>query len=326
MITFKRPDQLSALHVSSAPSTALERVLITGAENPLARLLAAQLHDSGLEVTVQAVAPDVQHKLKRSFTVVSHSVSDPRFAEAVRDVNPHVVLHMNAEPSNTASAHAPYAAFNRIVDKTVALCETLRREAPKSRLLLLSSSAIYGECAAPVNESATLNPKTIEGRCHRFAEEIARDFQTRYDLSLTILRVFSAYGPGLRANPVYDMLFTLLGPEHQSRLLSFDPRATRDVVHSGDVVQAVSRVLQSGEEGTYNVGSGSGITMADLAAQLGTMLELPQPSFTGTMPYAEPRHELADVSKLRALGFAPQVPLAEGLRGFTAWWSGLKAA
>ena len=66
--------------------------------------------------------------------------------------------------------------------------------------------------------------------------------------------------------------------------------------------------------------------MAELASQLCSLLGLPLPQFAETIPYSQPRNEFADITKLSALGVAPQVALNDGLRGFAAWWSGLKAA
>ncbi|MBK6767249.1 MAG: NAD(P)-dependent oxidoreductase [bacterium] len=149
MITFKRPSLQTAAQPLDKTPAALQRVLIAGADNPLARLLAAGLQDAGLEVSVQAAAPEVQHNLKRNFTVVEHAVSDLRFAEALRDIEPQIVIHANAEAAATAAAHAPYAAFNRIVDKTVALCEAVRRAAPRSRLVLLHRRQYMESAALP---------------------------------------------------------------------------------------------------------------------------------------------------------------------------------
>lgn len=327
MISFKRNlSNLEKPGFDSLNQGSGNRVLITGTENSLARFLAGGLHDLGNEITCQAVATEAQYTMKRSFSVIEHAFSDLRFAEALTALAPDVIIHASAEPMNTPSSHWPHATFNRTVDKTVALCEAVRQYAPAAKLVLLSSSAVYGECAAPVTEITTPTPTSRLGTYQLVAETIAQDFAHAYALNLSILRVFSAYGPGLRANPVYDILFKLLGTQSQSLEIPFAAKASRDLIHAGDVVQAVSCVLKNGAPEIYNIASGQSLSLSELTTQLCAILEQPLPHYGQSMPYDEALHERADITKLKSLGYTPQVPLIEGLRGFAAWWSGMKAA
>lgn len=327
MISFKR--NLSTTvnpMLDSSHQSGGKRVLVTGAENSLARFIAGGLHDLGYEITCQAVSTETQHILKRSYPVIEHAFSDLRFTEALTALAPDVIIHASAEPQNTPSAHWPSATFNRTVDKTIALCEAVRHHALGTRLMLLSSSSVYGECATAACETTQPAPTSLQGRYQLMSETIAQDFANAHALNLSILRVFSAYGPGVRSNPVYDTLFKLLGPQSQALEIPFAANSSRDFVHAGDILQAVNCILKDGAPGVYNVASGQSLPLRELTTQLCAILELPLPKFAPSMPNNEALHERADISKLTSLGYVPQIPLIEGLRGFAAWWSGMKAA
>lgn len=327
MITFKSSAAQQPRSLKPLPDgTKRKRLLVTGAENSLAKYLALGLRDNGYEVAVQVVQEDSYFALKQTLPAFNLSLIDHRFAEAMASFSPDVVLHASAEPAQNSISRSPIATYNRIVDKTVALCEAVRRHTPTAKLILLSSAAVYGQCEEHASEERELAPVSREGRFHAIAEEVAAEFANAHELKLNTLRVFSAYGPGLRCNPVYDLVMKILGPKSRAIIADYPATARRDLIHAGDVLSAVHCILSGHVEGAINIASGQSLSMQEIATHLCNLTEQSLPQFPAEMPYSEAECEQANVSKLRALGFTPQVPLIEGLRGFVSWWSGVKAA
>ncbi|MBL0061994.1 MAG: NAD(P)-dependent oxidoreductase [bacterium] len=324
MISFKSNKPVA--NTVSASNSLNSKILITGAENSLARFLAYGLLDAGAQVSVQAVSLDTYLALKSNFPAVQHSFADPRFAEMIGTLAPDIILHASTESSRDSSAQAPLAAFNRIVEKTAVLCDVVRRNSASTRVVLMSSTDVYGECAVAMNESAALDPVSMNGRYFAMAEEILQDFERCYDLKATILRIASTYGPAVGTNPVHDLLFNLLGPQGTNIKYHFEPNATRDIIHAADVLQAVKLVLSNPTEAIYNIASGHSMTMGELNTHLCSILELPNMGSCASPTFIEATHQHFDANRITSLGFRPQVPLIEGLRGYAAWWSGMKAA
>ncbi len=327
MITFKSgaaPQRRSPN--PSTEGTKPKRLLVTGAENSLAKYLALGLRENGYEVAIQVVQEESYFALKQTLPAFNLSLVDHRFAEAMASFTPDVVLHASVEPAQNSISRSPIATYNRIVDKTVALCEAVRRHAPTAKLVLLSSAQVYGLCKEPASEERELAPVSREGRFFAIAEEVAAEFADAHDLKLNTLRVFSAYGPGLRCNPVYELVMKILGPKSSAIIADYPATARRDLIHAGDVLTAVLCILSGHVEGAINIASGQSLSMQEIATHLCNLTEQSPPQFPADMPFWEAECEQADVSKLRALGFTPQVPLIEGLRGFVSWWSGVKAA
>ncbi len=302
------------------------KILITGAENSLARFIAYGLLDSGAQVSVQAVSSDAYLALKPNFPAIQHSFADPRFAEMLATLTPETILHASADAPRDSSSQAPLAAFNRIAEKTAMLCDVVRRNSPNTRVVLMSSTDVYGECATSKSEAAQLAPVSVNGRYFAMAEEIVEDFARSHHLKTTVLRIASAYGPAVRYNAVCDLLFNLLGPQGTNIKYGFDPNATRDIIHAADVLQSVKLILSHPTDKTFNIASGHSMTLGELNTHLCAILEQPNKGGSEAPSLIEATHQHFDVSKIVSLGFKAQVPLLEGLRGYAAWWSGMKAA
>jgi UDP-glucose 4-epimerase len=326
MISFKANTPVPASQPEGRASRTLQdRILITGLENSLANFLAHGFFEQGRDVTVQAVSGETIITAMRNFPVIEYSLAEERFVEALARLQPEVIIHAAAEPSSEPSSHWPQAAHSRIVDKTLTLCEAARRHSPQSRIVLLSSAEVYGECMTPAKETAVPNPVSIQGRYMRMAEQVLNDFAEIHGLNTTVLRIASAYGPAVVNNPVYDLLFSLSGPQGTNSARGVKPSAMRDLIHAADVTQAVGVILDKTRNGVFNIGTGQSISLLELCSHLCSLLEI-APSALPTTAIPQASREQLDISKLTELGFSPRVELLEGLRGFAAWWSGSRAA
>jgi len=324
MITLRanRPLNAPAQQLHTLPRTAL----MIGVENSVTSHLALALRDAGVAVTVQAIMPETILSARKEFSVIEQPIADVRFAEQLEALQPEVVVFAPAEPQNVGSSFYPTAVFNRVVERTATLCESLRRHAPDTRLLLLSSADVYGECAVPQAESVTPAPTTLAARYAYMAEQVARDFSAAHKLRVTIARVASVYGPAIRNNPVYDLCFNLLGPQGVGTMMAVNLDAQRDLLHVADFAEAVKLVLTRKEETVYNIGAGHSISLRELQTQICDLLELSNRSTESATTGHQPAQQRLDTTKLEQLGFRPSVPLLEGLRGYISWWSGIKAA
>lgn len=94
----------------------------------------------------------------------------------------------------------------------------------------------------------------------------------------------------------------------------------REFLHVDDLADALyTLMMRYDEPGTINVGTGSDLSIRDLAEMMrqvtgfeGTL------TFDSSRPDGTPR-KLLDVSRLQALGWRPRIELAEGLEQTYAW-------
>jgi nucleoside-diphosphate-sugar epimerase len=96
-------------------------------------------------------------------------------------------------------------------------------------------------------------------------------------------------------------------------------RKTRDFIHVHDLVRALLVLADRGVEGeTYNLGSGAEVSMRELGRIVGEATGRPVRLQADTGILEDSFRLVADTGRLRGLGFAPAVPLADGVRALGA--------
>ncbi|MEV8116174.1 GDP-L-fucose synthase [Streptomyces xiamenensis] len=203
------------------------------------------------------------------------------------------------------------------------------------RLLFLGSSCIYPKHATqPITEDALLTG-ALEPTNEPYAlAKIAgitqvRGYRRQFGRAYISAMPTNLYGPGDNFDPeTSHVLPALIRRFHEARTAgrrevvlwgSGTPR--REFLHSDDLARACLLLLRRYDgDSPVNVGCGEDLSIAELAG-----LVADATGFTGGIgwdtgkPDGTPR-KLLEVSRLRALGFAPAVPLAEGIRDTYRWW------
>jgi UDP-glucose 4-epimerase len=186
---------------------------------------------------------------------------------------------------------------------------------------MLSSAAVYGNPGSlPVSEEQDPNPISAYG-FHKWQSEIlCREFSAVYHIRTATARLFSAYGPGLRRQVMWDIINkALTQPEV---VLQGDGSESRDFTHALDIASGIERILLKGKLAgeVYNVASGKETTIAELSEMIFRHLPAKPPvRYTGSLPAGTPKNWRAEISKICALGFSPQIGIENGVAGFCEW-------
>jgi len=236
---------------------------------------------------------------------------------------PDVLVHCAGRASVGLSLDDPLADYRSNAVMVFELLETLHEVAPRCRFLLLSSAAVYGNPASlPVTEESSVAPLSPYGFHKRQAELICEEFSRVYSLRTACVRIFSAYGPGLRRQVVWDICEKAL--RDVSLVLQGSGHESRDFIHAADVAAALHLLATAapchGE--VYNLASGRETTIAELAGRIiealgrASVLEFDQRPTPGN-----PLNWRADINKIGRLGFAPSISLEQGVKAVAAWCS-----
>lgn len=295
------------------------KLLLTGAAGFLGRAVAHAFLQQGWEVHGLDAAPAA--KAPPGITYEQVTLPGPELEQAISGLRPEACVHAAGRASVALSRQQPEADFHDGVVLTFALLNALRLHAPACRTVLLSSAAVYGNpTSLPITEEHPPAPLSPYGFHKLQCEMVALEFSRVYGLPVASARIFSAYGAGLRRQVVWDIC------EQAIRQGSLRLRGTggesRDFVHAADVASALLAMAEAApmQAECYNVGSGEETAIADLADRLLQHLGLPGPAQFGAADNPDdPRNWCAGIDRLRALGFAPRVPLDEGLREVAAW-------
>ncbi len=301
----------------------MKTVLITGVAGFLGRFIARQFAREGWRVVGIDVASPENAQLSPGTMYHRMQLPSPGLPDLLRALPPDVCVHCAGRASVPFSMKDPAADFRDNTVLTFELLDALRREAPRCHFLLLSSAAVYGNPASlPVTETQRTAPLSPYGYHKLQCELLCEEFSRIYALPTTVVRIFSAYGPGLRRQVVWDICERVLSSA--SLTLHGTGRESRDFIHASDIARAL--VLLAGQSTAqaevFNLASGEETTIAQLAdILLAALLRDTKPAFDGQATPGNPLTWRADIAKIRALGFTPSVTLEQGLRSVATWAS-----
>jgi UDP-glucose 4-epimerase len=294
-------------------------VLITGVAGFLGRYTAREFLRAGWQVVgLDDVSPECAPE-----KIEFHRLRLPSAAldALLTRVAPAACVHAAGRASVAASLEDPGSDFRDGVVVTFELLDALRRCAPHCRVALLSSAAVYGDPASlPVRETDPVAPLSPYGYHKRQSELLLEEFARLYTVPSFAVRIFSAYGPGLRRQVVWDICERALTTGRL--VLHGTGGESRDFVHAADIARGLLHLVQHaparGE--IYNLASGTEATIREVATLLLAHLGLElKPEFDGQRTPGDPVHWRADLGRLHAVGFSPAITREDGLGEVAAW-------
>jgi UDP-glucose 4-epimerase len=233
------------------------------------------------------------------------------------------VFHLAGKSGASASNESPLEDLDVNCRGLLLLLNALRHLAPKATLVFPSSRLVYApKLPLPVSEPAETQPLSIYGAHKLAAENYLHIFRNQFGLNSAVLRITNPYGPFQRPEQrSYGVInqFIHEAVRGQTITLFGEGEQLRDYIHIDDVVEAMVMVAASPAawNGTYNVGSGTGTSLAELARLIvdvsgtGKVEHVPWPESEATV---ETGDFCADVSRIRAtIGWTPKVVLRDGI-------------
>ncbi len=223
------------------------------------------------------------------------------------------------------SVQQPHSDFEANSLSVARILDALRKQAPQTRFVQLSSAAVYGNPARlPVQETDALQPLSPYGYHKWISEALCREYHQIYGIPVVVLRPFSVYGEGLKKQLLWDICNRL--QSGQPLTLFGTGRESRDFIHIHDLVKGVQRVIEQSrfEMDIYNVAAGAAVTVAQVAnALMRHYGATGQAAFNGELKPGDPLYWQADISRLQQMGFVPEVPLETGIAGYVQWFRSL---
>ncbi len=176
-----------------------------------------------------------------------------------------VVVHL-AGPASVAASFEAAESYVRAHALGTAALMSAARAAAVPRFVYVSSAEVYGRADdARVREDAPLRPRSPYAAAKAGAEAIVGAAARAGGPSAVVLRPFSVYGPGQRAESLLAQIVAQALRGNEVALRDLAP--VRDYVHAEDVARAALLACDAAvdELAVANVGSGVGTSVAALA-------------------------------------------------------------
>lgn len=300
------------------------RVLVTGGAGFLGSHLCDALLARGDEVAVvDDLSAGKPGRVPGQAVFSKLSVTDSADLIAMTtDFRPDLICHFAAQIDVRVSvAHPAQDALANVIG-TISVLEAAR--AVDARVLLASTGAvIYGRDAPiPSLEDVLPLPESPYGVGKQCAEQYVQLYNRLHETRHAVLRFANVYGP--RQDPAGDAgvvaIFCAQALAGERPTVYGDGRQTRDYVYVGDAVAACLAAADCGRPGTWNIGSGTEISVLDLLMIIGGVAEKNlDPVFAPPRPGELARGALAPDRAWRDLGWRTRTALPDGVARTYRW-------
>ena len=243
--------------------------------------------------------------LKNLTLIVGDILDNSKLVNSMK--NHDIVIHLAAKTDVIDSINNPENTFQTNVQGTQNIIDSCKFH-NVSKIIVTSSAAVYQNSTNSVDETSSTKPLSPYGQSKLDMEKITIQSKINY----SILRLFNVYGNGQTTGVIANFEKNIL--ENKPLTIFGDGEAIRDFIHIDDVVDGIILSMKSAS-GIYNIASGNGTSIADLAKLL---IELSgknskivyQPARKGEVIYS-----VSDITKSQnKLGFNPKIVLNDGLK------------
>lgn len=202
------------------------------------------------------------------------------------------------------------------------ILNAIKRYSPNCKFINLSSAAVYGNPKElPVKEASLRNPMSPYGYHKMMSEQICKEFYKFFNVDTCSLRIFSAYGEGLRKQLFWDLYAKVKKDDSVS--LFGTGKESRDFIYIKDLVEAIWIVATKGKlQGqAINIANGKEEFIEDVVNIFYSFFEAGSInfSFRGEARQGDPNNWVADIHELRKLGYQQKYSLEEGLKNYWNW-------
>jgi UDP-glucose 4-epimerase len=298
-------------------------ILVTGVAGFIGSEVAAFAKRLGWRVIgLDIVEPDRKTDSNLEFFQCA-SLGSADLVSVLNDYVPTFCVHCAGSSSVPKSFESPVADFESGPRGTFHLLDNLRRHAPGCRFVFVSSAAVYGNPSKlPVAEDQAAAPLSPYGWHKWLSEQVCNEFAQLFGVPVAIARVFSAYGPRLRRQVIWDLCKKFA--DGNKVVLEGTGDESRDFIHVSDIARGLITIAEKGmmESSVYNLAAGEEISIRLVAEKIRAEFELfAQPfCFSGNLPKGTPSRWQAEISAIGTLGFKPQVAFSSGLVAYVDWW------
>jgi dTDP-L-rhamnose 4-epimerase len=244
-----------------------------------------------------------------------------RIFEAIRN------LHVGVKKIVTASSQAVYGEGMYSCEEHGSFAPDRRPVEQLERGEWEVRCPVCGEPmhGSPISEDAPLKFTGVYALSKYFEERLTLALGREWGIPAVALRYSLTYGPRQSIFNPYTGICSIFSTRLLNGLppvIYEDGRQLRDFVFVEDVARANILAMEDvrADGLVLNVGTGIGTRVMDFAVALRDAYGVDvEPATPGEFRPMDFRHLVADGSRLRALGWVPEVPMAEGVRRYADW-------
>ena len=300
------------------------KALVTGGAGFIGHHLARALIREGLEVVVlDNLSTGRKENVPAGASFIEGDIlNDEDVRKALSGVD--ILFHEAARVSIRSSVERFAEDAETNITGTLNLLRHCAGSGVK-KLVYASSMAVYADSPsqAPLPEGYAVEPISPYGIGKLAGEKYCLNICGQLGIRAVVLRYFNTYGIGQAFTPYVGVITIFI-----KRLLAGESPTVfgsgmqvRDFVHVGDIVSGNIRAMNwDGESGIFNIGTGVGTSVLQIARLLTDKINPSLPILFGEEQPGEIHNSVADISRGRSiLGCRPEGRLESRIDEVIAW-------
>lgn len=227
-----------------------------------------------------------------------------------------MIFHLGIPSSSPMYRKDPFL-MGEVINDTIGIFEYVKDTCIK-KVVFASSSSLYSGIRPPHREDMNIRVTDYYTEARLAIERVAKLYNVLHGIKSAGLRFFSVYGPreeskSTYANMVTQFLWDI--KKYRTPIIYGDGKQTRDFTYVKDVVKACKLMIDTDfEYEIYNVGTGKSHSFNDVVDILNDRLDTNVKPMHVEMPIKNyVSHTLADIYKIKHLGYSPDYTLIDGI-------------
>jgi UDP-glucose 4-epimerase len=313
------------------------KALVTGGGGFIGAYLTRRLVQDGWEtVVIDNLARGDARRLQDVADAIDWRRADVRDEAAVREAARGVdtIFHLAAVNGTENFYNHPDLVLDVGLRGALAVVEAAAA-AGVPHVVMASSAEVYQTPpVVPTDETVplmlpdSLNPRYSYGGSKIVTELIAFNYhRDRFD-RMQVFRPHNVYGPDMGWKHVIPQFIQRAAEQasiYQEGPVPFpimgDGAETRAFCYVDDIVDGIMTMAAAGEHRqVYHIGNPDMVSIADVVRLLGPVFSRDFEVVPSEAPAGGTRLRCPDIGKMKAIGYAPKVGLAEGLARTAAWY------
>ncbi|MCF6243050.1 MAG: SDR family oxidoreductase [Bacteroidales bacterium] len=237
-----------------------------------------------------------------------------------------ICINASGSANVAFSFQNPYIDFNLNVANVSKILDAIYKHNKECKFINFSSAAVYGNPEyLPIDENHPLKPISPYGLHKLQSEKLLYEYSKFFGLKTISLRIFSAYGEGLKKQLFWDLYQKSL--KNNTIELFGTGSETRDFIYIKDLVKAIDLVINNADfvGDTINIANGLETSIKEVSHIFSELFNSKiKINFTGSYKKGDPTNWKSDISKLKSFGYSQKYTLTEGLKNYVKWLKELK--
>jgi GDP-4-dehydro-6-deoxy-D-mannose reductase len=318
----------------------MRSILVTGVSGFVGGHLADYIHRVRPEVALHGMSRSApswdfvpsRESLIKNISFHAGDMQDASWVNAtIREIDPDAIIHLAAQSSVAESWRKPRETVLLNISLLLNVLEAVRDHDLKPRILLVGSSEVYGtvsEQDLPLHETHPVHALNPYAAARAAQENLATIYSEGCHIPIVSTRSFNHIGPGqdtvFVVSSIAKQVAEIARGQREPLLTIENSSIIRDFTDVRDVVEAYLTLVERGRSGEiYNVCSGTGRRIADIAAALSSIGGISVPIGSSPDPARPQDHPIIVGSNekiRREIGWEPRIPFEESRRVVYEYW------